>query len=422
MYTDEHDDHIADVVSTADVAFPYLTSKKKTEPSKRSNRGSYPHLLNAYQYQPSFPSCSQEQAGIASNLLTDGSIGADKIRLSVALDPDSITLDSFLYRLLGVWGKRGGKVRIPNMPEVYIGWDYLRSILYMEFNPSRFVWHIGISLCPLSWLIDLTGWVMQTVLRFGDPKARPLFATETVNKQTGEIQLVYPMDWANEVWVSVLHLSADFIALDEKFTLSQLEGVQPSRTKAALSYRNKGVLNTLTHVAAAKTTRVSLYNKFNERQGKPEPDAPPVLPNTYRFEVQLPRKSIAKTPLNRLGGCTESNTATRLSQKWKDSGFSKDLVWEGSMVQVIHASQLSNTEKNELIGYLLACQYGVPLGNYDPKDVERLDRLAESFRISKAIPITEQGPSFGHLELESVSLVAPLKTTYRRPRTKKVGV
>jgi hypothetical protein len=92
------------------------------------------------------------------------------------------------------------------------------------------------------------------------------------------------------------------------------------------------------------------------------------------------------------------------------------------MVQVIHASQLSNTEKNELIGYLLACQYGVPLGNYDPKDVERLDRLAESFRISKAIPITEQGPSFGHLELESVSLVAPLKTTYRRPRTKKVGV
>jgi len=67
MYTYEHDDHIADADSTADVAFPYLTSKKKTEPSKRSNRGSYPHLLNTYQYQPSFPSCSQEQAGIASN-------------------------------------------------------------------------------------------------------------------------------------------------------------------------------------------------------------------------------------------------------------------------------------------------------------------------------------------------------------------
>lgn len=422
MYTDKHDDLIAETAGNADVAFPYLTSKKKTEPSKRSNRGSYPHLLNTYQYQPSSPCRSQEQAGIASDLLTNGSIGADKIRISVALDPDSVALDSFLYRLLGVWGKRGGKVHIPNMPEVYIGWDYLRSILYLEFNPSRFVWHIGMPLCPLSWLIDVTGWVLQTVLKFGDPKARPLFATETVNKKTGEIQLVYPVDWADEVWVSVLHLSADFKELDEKFALSQLEGVQPSRTKAALSYRNRGVLNTLTHVASAKTTRVSFYDKFNERQAKPEPDAPPVAPNTYRFEVQLPRKSIAKSPLSRLGGCTESNTAARLSQKWKDSGFQKDLVWEGSMVQVIHSSKLSNTEKNELIGYILACQYGVPMDNYDPKDIKRLDRLAESFRISKALPITQQGPSYGHLELETVSIVAPLKTTYRRPRSKKVGV
>ena len=422
MYTDKHDDLIAETAGNADVAFPYLTSKKKTEPSKRSNRGSYPHLLNTYQYQPSSPCRSQEQAGIASDLLTNGSIGADKIRISVALDPDSVALDSFLYRLLGVWGKRGGKVHIPNMPEVYIGWDYLRSIFYLEFNPSRFVWHIGMPLCPLSWLIDVTGWVLQTVLKFGDPKARPLFATETVNKKTGEIQLVYPADWADEVWVSVLHLSADFKELDKKFALSQLEGVQPSRTKAALSYRNRGMLNTLTHVASAKTTRVSLYDKFNERQAKPEPDAPPVAPNTYRFEVQLPRKSIAKSPLSRLGGCTESNTAARLSQKWKDSGFQKDLVWEGSMVQVIHSSQLSNTEKNELIGYILACQYGVPMDNYDPKDIKRLDRLAESFRITKALPITQQGPSYGHLELETVSIVAPLKTTYRRPRSKKVGV
>lgn len=422
MYTDEHDDHIAEAVSNADVAFPYLTSKSKTEPSKRSNRGSYPHLLNTYQYQPSSPSRSQEHAGIAGNLLTDGTIGVDKIRISVALDPDSIALDTFLARLLGEWGKRGGKVRVPNLPEVYIGWDYKRSILYMEFNPSRFVWHIGLSLCPLAWLIDLTGWVMQTVLKFGDPQARPLFATEKVNKKTGEIQIVYPVDWADEVWVSLLHLAGDFKALDEKFSLSQLEGVQPSRTKAALSYRNKGVLNTLTHVASAKTTRVSLYNKFNERQGKPEPDAPPVPPNTYRFEVQLPRKSIAKSHLARLGGCTESNTAARLSQKWKDSGFHKDLVWEGSMVHVIHSSQLSNTEKNELIGYQLACQYGVPSSNYEPEEIERLERLTESFRITKAIPLTKQGPSYGHLELESASLVAPLKTTYRRPRTKKVGV
>jgi len=422
MYTDKHDDHIAEAVSTADIAFPYLTSKNKTEPSKRSNRGSYPHLINTYQYQPSSPGCSQEHAGIAGNLLTDGSIGVDKIRISVALDPDSIALNDFLYKLLGEWGKRGGKVRIPNFPEVYIGWDYKRSIMYLEFNPSRFVWHIGISLCPFSWLIDLTGWVMQTVLKFGDPKARPLFATEQVDKKTGEILLVYPEDWANEVWVSLLHLSADFKALDKKFSLSQLEGVQPSRTKAALSYRNKGILNTLTHVASAKTTRVSLYNKFNERQGKPEPDAPPVAPNTYRFEVQLPRKSIAKASLGRLGGCTESNSAARLLQKWKDSGFHKDLVWEGAMVQVIHSSQLSNTEKNELIGYQLACQYGVPLSNYDPKDIVRLDRLTESFRITKTLPITAQGPSYGHLELESVSLVAPLKTKYRRPRTKKARV
>jgi hypothetical protein len=422
MYTDTHDDHDAEAVSTADIAFPYLTSKNKTQPSKRSNRGSYPHLINTYQYQPSSPSCSQEQAGIASDLLTDGSIGVDKIRISVALDPDSIALNDFLYKLLGEWGKRGGKVRIPNFPEVYIGWDYKRSIMYMEFNPSRFVWHIGKSLCPFAWLIELTGWVMQTVLKFGDPKARPLFASEEVDKKTGEIQLIYPEDWANEVWVSLLHLSADFKGLDEKFSLSQLEGVQPSRTKAALSYRNKGVLNTLTHVASAKTTRVSLYNKFNERQGKPEPDAPAVEPNTYRFEVQLPRKSIAKSALGRLGGCTEPNTAARLSQKWKDSGFHQDLVWEGSMVHVIHSSKLSNNEKNELIGYLLACQYGVPLSNYEPTDVVRLDRLVESFRITKAVPLTRQGPSYGHLELEKASLVAPLKTTYRRPRTKKAGV
>jgi hypothetical protein len=56
MYTDEHDDYIAEAVSTADIAFRYLTSKNKTQPSKRSNRGSYPHLINTYEYQPSSPS------------------------------------------------------------------------------------------------------------------------------------------------------------------------------------------------------------------------------------------------------------------------------------------------------------------------------------------------------------------------------
>jgi hypothetical protein len=422
MYTDKHVDHIAEAVSTADIALPYVISKNKADPSKRSNRGSYPHLLNTYEYQPSTTCSSQEHAGIAAKLLTDGSIGADKIRISVALDPDSIALNDFLYRLLGTWGKTGGKVRIKGLPEVYIGLDSLRSILYMEFNPSRFVWHAGLTLCPLPYLIDLTGWVLQTVLKAGDPSARPLFATEKINKKTGEIQIVYPSDWADQVWVSALHLACDFKNLPEPFSLSQLEGVQPSRTKAATSHRNKGVLNTLTHVAAPSTPRVSLYNKTNERQGKPEPEAPPVAPNTYRFEVQLPRKSIAKSLLSRLGGCTEAHTASRLSTKWQDSGFHQDLVWEGSMIHVIHDSQLSNTEKNELIGYVLACQYGVPSDKYDHNDVARLNRLAESFRIADSLPLTKQGPSYGRLELESASLVAPLKTKYRRPRTKKVGV
>lgn len=292
----------------------------------------------------------------------------------------------------------------------------------MEFNPSRFFWDQGLTLCPLSYLIDLCGFVMQTILTLGGPYARPLFATEKVDKKTGEVTIVYPSDWADQIWVHELHLAVDFYNLGAPFSLSQLEGVQPSHTKAATSHRNHGVLNTLTHVASKGITKVMLYNKSNERASKPEPDAPLLPPDTYRFEVQLPRRAVRKSALSRLAGCTEANTIERLVTKWEDSGFHKDLVWEGSMVQVIHGSSLANAEKNELIGYLTACQYGVTTATYDPKEVARLDRLANTFRISDSLPLSKQGPAYGRLDIETASLVAPLKITYRRPRAKKVGI
>lgn len=421
MYTDTHVEDIADEQHSA-VSYPYLTSSKKTDPSKRSNRGSYPHLINTYEYQPSASCRSQEQAGISSKLLTSGCIGADKIRISVVLDPDSLVIHDFFYRLTGVWGKWNGNTAIKGFPKVFLAWDEKRNILYMEFNPARFFWDQGLTLCPLIYLVDLCGFVMQTILNFGGPNARPLFATEKVNKKTGEITIVYPSDWADQIWVHELHLAVDFYNLGAPFSLSQLEGVQPSRTKAATSHRNNGVLNTLTHVASKGTTKVQLYNKSNERISKPEPDAPLLPPNTYRFEVQLPRRSIRNSALSRLGGCTETNTVDRLVTKWEDSGFHKDLVWEGSMVQVIHGSSLPNAEKNELIGYLTACQYGVTMDAYDPKVIARLNRLAKTFRISDSVPLTKQGPAYGRLDIETACLVAPLKTTYRRPRAKKEGV
>lgn len=389
----------------------------------RSNRGSYLSLeesntsLDAGLYGSKqtesvlLASSHLAIAKRASDLITNGSIGIDKIRLSVPLFLENIDLPIMLARLLGNIGSIEGKAVIPNFPSVYIRWDKHRQRLFITFNPSEFVWPQGFQLCPFSLLEEVCRICIWRLLHYGDPQAIPRFL---FIEDTGEVLSEWPSDWSTNCEVFTLHVAQDFLITDSRFNLSQLEGNQPKKTRAGVSVRNKGVLNTISHIAGKKATKLNFYNKSHERIDKPRPDAPALADGTFRFEGQVPRRIIKRKPISTLAGCTENNLKELLDGLWEDSKLGKDLIWEGSLPQEL-LKLFPPMRANELYGYAFSRQLGVNT-SYTGNEIKRLESDLNQAKVDLRIPLSEQGAPYGRLDPLTGSLSLPLRARARRKR------
>ena len=404
-------------------------SKDKTP--KRSNRGPYLSLTttNTIPNLSTGMGSMQTESGLLvanqmrmpsepDDLLTNGSIGIDKVRMSVPLFLGNVSIDMMVAKLLGKLDNNNeGKVVIPDFPHVYIRWDNYRQKLILTFNPSEFTWTQGLQLCPFSAFKRIVKLCITEVLRYADPDAIPKFLFD---EDTGEVFSDWPEDWGSHCQVFNLHTAQDFVITDLRFNLEQLEGCQPKKTKGAVSIRNKLTLNTLTHVAGKKATKLNLYNKSNERLSNPRPEAPALADFTYRFEAQVPRRIIKKQKVHTIDGCTEENLRDLHGRLWEDSRLGKDLVWEGSLVQELLLNFPVN-RAHELYGYAVSRQLGIA-SNYSEDEIRKLERDLNIAKIDLRVPLTAQGRPYGRLNPEIGCLDAPSPRKTRRMRGNPLDV
>lgn len=403
----------------------------KDKAPERSNRGPYLSLTDSY----TLPNLStgmgsmQTESGllvigqsqlqsIPDDIFINGSIGIDKVRMSVPLFLGNVSIEMMIAKLLGkLDNDNEGKVVIPDFPHVYIRWDSYRQKLILTFNPSEFTWTQGLQLCPFSAFKRIVKLCITEVLYFADPDAIPKFLFD---EDTGEVFSDWPENWGLHCQVFNLHSAQDFVITDSRFNLSQLEGCQPKKTKGAVSIRNKQILNTLTHVSGRKATKLNLYNKSNERLSNPRPDAPLLADVTYRFEAQIPRRILKKHPLQTIDGCTEENLKALHGRLWEDSKLEKDLVWEGSMMQeLLHVFPVNRA--HELYGYAVSRQLGIG-SNYSDAEIKGLERDLNSVKVDLRVPLHVQGPAYGRLNPAIGGLDVPSSKKTRRKRGNPLDV
>jgi hypothetical protein len=338
--------------------------------------------------------------------------------MSVPLFLGNVSIDMMIAKLLGKLDNDSeGKVVIPDFPHVYIRWDSYRQKLILTFNPSELTWTQGLQLCPFSAFKRIAKLCITEVLYYADPDAIPKFLFD---EDTGEVFNDWPDDWGTHCQVFNLHIAQDFLITDPRFNLAQLEGCQPKKTKGAVSIRNKLRLNTLTHIAGKKASKLNFYNKSNERLSNPRPEAPALADYTYRFEAQVPRRIIKKHPLHTIDGCTEDNLKDLLGHLWDDSRLGKDLVWEGSLVQELLLN-FPASRAHEIYGYAVSRQLGIA-SNYSEEETKKLERDLNTAKVDLRLPLDTQGGPYGRLNPEIGGLDAPIPKKTRRMRGNPLDV
>ena len=196
--------------------------------------------------------------------LLDGSMGIDGLTVSLSLDEDSIDLAQFLANLIGKGNKTKGAVPLPKMPSPWIFWPSTdtRQRLKVNFNPSNFSRVDGFEICPPPLLFYYVEKALKTILSKGDPGARPQFMAE----EPYGVVSPWPRNWPKEIEVFQAHYARDLIISDTSFSMEQLQDTKPKYAKATLSYRNAGVIETISHPHSKKVARHSFYDKYRERE------------------------------------------------------------------------------------------------------------------------------------------------------------
>jgi len=257
--------------------------------------------------------------------LLDGSMGIDGLTVSLALDEDSIDLASFLTNLIGEGNKTKGAVRLPEMPSPWIFWPStdIRQRLKINFNPSNFARTDGFEICPPPLLFYYVERALRTILGKGDPGARPLFMA---GEPYGVVS-PWPENWPREIEVFQAHYARDVVITDPSFNMELLQNIKPKYAKATLTYRNKGVIETISHPHSKKVAKHSFYDKFREREKllkskKQYKDLyKPVPKGTKRYEVQAPRAELKKYHHKTLDVFTVDRILKATKHYWKCSNY-----------------------------------------------------------------------------------------------------
>jgi hypothetical protein len=252
-------------------------------------------------------------------------MGIDGLTVSLALDEDSIDLAEFLANLIGKGNKTKGAVSLPNMPSPWIFWPStdIRQRLKVNFNPSNFSRVDGFEICPPPLLFYYVELALKTILCKGDSGARPQFMADNPYGVVSP----WPRSWPKEIEVFQAHYARDLIISESTFSMEMLQDTKPKYAKAALSYRNGGIIETISHPHSKKVAKHSFYDKYREREKllrskKKYKDLYKSVPKgTKRYEVQVPRADLRKFHHETLDVFTTERIHKALKKYWEISNY-----------------------------------------------------------------------------------------------------
>jgi len=341
--------------------------------------------------------------------MVDGSFGVDMVRISLIVDPDSVVHADFFSNVYGSNGnKTSGTVKLPGQPNVYMFWpDTGKQIMSLHFNPSNFSRMDGLEICPPVLLGHYVGNVIKSVLKLGDPQARPIFME---NAPWGEVE-PWPRNWTEFIGISNIHLARELSITDPRFDLEQLRLLKPKRMGAVkLVIGADGEVETVTHTAGKDTPRHQIYNKYRERQKllgsnkRVKSADAPVPEGTFRYEIQVPRVALRKSHIYTLDVMTPERIKKMTLGYWGNSNYSSPLIWEGQIATEM-STVLTDTEIAETLQYIRNQHLGVQM-NYSDKEVKKLERLIKKVGVSQKKKLITQGLPYGSLDFESGGLIA----------------
>ena len=375
-----------------------------------SNQGAYEYVDEDWQSLLNESQDSAELKSSQSSYLLDGTCGIDKARIAVPLDHSSLHLQTLMRKLIKpknpLHSPMSGKAKLDGFPELFVRWDYAQHRLEIEFNPSDFTRPEGLELCPFGVLIPISEFTIRHVLAVD--RVLPAFA---INDDYLSGRYDFRRGWTKLIDISRIDSARDFKITDSRFSLEQIRHTYPRRSRGQTSsqFRNEAKLNTLSFPTSGGTTKIKLYDKFEERKNHPVKSFPgnPIPRGTFRFEASYPREQLNYSHMKTLDLFTPMRLEKMLKKKWVDSNFWVNLTWEGQASFDAHNAGLTAQRVNEVLGFAQSTFYGIEM-EYSYRERKSLKSDARKLGINIAAPIEKSGLPYGHLDFNSGDVRKPL--------------
>jgi hypothetical protein len=369
----------------------------------------------------------QDNADGAPNRLVTGSRGIDKLVIHIGFDSASIQITDFLENL-GVHSTTngpqfmGGVIAIKDCPTMHVKWresllpnGKARYKLRIEFNPSDFRKSPLLAPCPFADIIPVCREVIELLIKFGDPMARPDFL---IDEWTGEILTQWPEDWPSKVLCTRVDLTQDFYVDDPRFQLSQLHLRKPAFARGVTNHINGKRVNTVTHIGSDKYTKMKIYDKYQEHKKHTKKNDENrnngiiVKPGHVRYEVLLKYKDMKNCGLLSLSAFKSNFLSRVLEQQWEKSTYGKPLFSEDHFMKSIIAAGLTVSEATVIFYYLYCRQRELEYLAVPDRTLRELRKTMKELGIRVVDGLNQENFNYGYLDIKIQGFVTTSPIVY----------
>jgi hypothetical protein len=284
-------------------------------------------------------------------LLDGGFAGVDRIKIGIPFDMKVSDWKSFLSNLKKApIGKYGRSIKVKDFKtgtriEFFVWPGANTSVIYLDFNPSRYVDPQGVSLIHPHEVKTVVTEVIQTY--FSNLLIVPTF----MQRSSGVIDITtWDPDWKSQISVSRLDASLDFMIPAIGFSPSLLSGIRAKRSHGTYVAFNDSRANFWSNILKSQDGRMTFYDKYE--QSRKAGVRNPAPKGTFRFEYRMELNHLRRNHIHSLADLSEDRFEAALRNGWDLSRLSSPLIQSGSWKDFVRESNLSYQEKAELIGYL----------------------------------------------------------------------
>ncbi len=336
-------------------------------------------------------------------LLENGRAGVDRIKIGIPFDPTKSDWKAFLSNLKkSPIGQHGRAVKVTDHKtrtriEFFVWPGNSASVVYVEFNPSRYRDPTGFSLIHPNEVKTVVSEVIQTYFT-----SALLVPTFMVTPGSSVDITNWDAFWKSSITLSRLDATCDFHINDPEFNAGLLSKIRAKRSHGTLIAHNDEAANSWSNILKSSDGRMTFYNKA--AQSKKAKIRVPAPVGTFRFEYRMEQRHLSYNHLHTLADLSEDRFEAALRHGWDLSRLSNPINKPGEWRNLIRSSALAHNEKAELIGFLEEDEMGDNLYFPDTYRIQ-MRKKARGLGITFKKLLADQGPFSQSLDLDAGDLV-----------------